>query len=73
MADGDFLFKKIAMVSMPGLIGKFTILIVSRRDMCEERYPGHPGGNTEAALGGLALDGAGDGSRGCMVHSTGAS
>ena len=33
-----------------GLIGKFPNLIVSRRDRCEERHPGHPGGTTEAAV-----------------------
>ena len=34
-----------------GLIGKFPIFIVSRRDRCEERNPDHPGGTTKAAVG----------------------
>ena len=34
-----------------GLIGKFPILIVSRRGRCEERHPGQPGGTTKAAVG----------------------
>ena len=33
-----------------GLIGKFPILIVSRRYRCEESHPGHPGETTEAAV-----------------------
>ena len=34
-----------------GLMGKFPIWIVSRRDICEERHPGHPGGIVEAVVG----------------------
>ena len=34
-----------------GLISKFPFLIISRRDRCEEKHPGHPGGTTEAAVG----------------------
>ena len=32
-------------------IGKCFILMVSRRDRCEKRHFGHPGGTTEAAVG----------------------
>ena len=53
--------------SLNGLFGKFSNLIISRRDRCEERHPGHPRGSR---CGGVELEGAGDGSRGCMVHTT---
>ena len=34
-----------------GLFGKFSNLIMSRRDSCEERHPVHPGGTKEAGVG----------------------
>ena len=45
-----------------GLNGKFHVLIVSRRDWCEESHPGHPGETREAAMGvwSSALEGAED-------------
>ena len=57
---------------MIGLIGKYPIWIVSRRDSCEERHLDHPGGTTVADVGGVAREAARDGSRGFTVHITGA-
>ena len=34
-----------------GLIGKLPTMLISRRDGCEERHPGHPGVTTEAIVG----------------------